>query len=323
MLSLITGTPGAGKTLIAVWDIYCAVQAGRLVYARVEGINIPGVQPFPDDGWTSCKDGSLVVIDEAQELWPRDKDRTSALPKTEIEAMERHRHRGMDIICITQHPSLINAHILALVGKHRHLVRVMGTANVRLFTMDQASERLSKSDLRAALVQPWRHPKQVFGMYRSAQLHPPRQPVPKLLVLALLAVVGLSSYAVWGIGNFFGAAGEDQEEPVKKSSGVSSAVPAIAWAEKHTGAVLEEARRGLEAVETVTGCYADRLRCRCVGARAREISEAQCRGLIGSPIRTAASAEAVVAAQERRGTRSDRAATDGLLASLPGVGGSQ
>lgn len=317
MLSLITGTPGAGKTLLAVWDIYSAVQAGRLVYARVEGINIPGVQAFPQDGWTSCKDGALVVIDEAQELWPRDKDRTSALPKTEIEAMERHRHRGFDIIIITQHPSLINAHILALVGKHRHLVRVMGTGNVRLFTMDQASERLAKSDLRAALIQPWRHPKVVFGMYRSAQLHPPRQPIPMVLVVAIVGVVGLASYAVWGVGNFFDTGEEEAEQPVT----ASSSIPAIAWAEKYTASATQAVPVPVsEAVDTITGCYADRLRCRCVGARAAEISDAQCRGLIGSPIRSRASVEAVLAAQERRGTRSDASARNGLLAALPGGG---
>jgi zona occludens toxin (predicted ATPase) len=312
VLKLITGTPGAGKTLLAVWEIWTAVTAGRLVYARVEGINIPGVQPFPESGWTCCADGSLIVIDEAQECWPADKDRVSALPKTEIEAMERSRHRGIDLILITQDPRLINAHILHLVGNHRHLCRVMGTANVRLYTMDSCSERLSKSELRAGLLVPWRHPKSVFSMYKSAQLHPPKQRLPTA-VLAVIGFVPLAlGFGAYGLGNFFGAWDADQVVANGRTEVTQALVARVVpEAEKNLGLVVRLPR------ENITGCYADRLRCRCVGPGGSQVSEAECRGIIGAPIRTAASAEVWAGRAGERGAQR----SSGASSASPGLPG--
>lgn len=301
MPQIITGTPGAGKTLLAVADIYAAVQAGRLVYSNIDGLNIPGVLPLPDTGWTACKDGSLVVIDEAQQIFPHDRNREAKLPETEIHAMELHRHRGIDITLMTQHPQLIHPNIVRLCTKHRHLVRIMGTNNVRMYTMDTPSERLSKADLRAGLIAPWRHPKHVFGLYRSAQLHPPRQPLPRVLLAALLAVPALGAFAAYGIGNFFTPGAEE-----------------VAALHQKTELRVAEIPPPAPHLDQITGCYADRLRCRCMGPGGTQVTEAECRRVVQEPIRTAASREALDAAAARRGTRSERGRVE-VPSIIPGV----
>lgn len=300
MPQIITGTPGAGKTLLAVADIYAAVQAGRLVYSNIDGLNVPGVLPLPDTGWTSCKDGSLVVIDEAQQIFPHDRNRESKLPDSEIHAMELHRHRGIDITLLTQHPQLLHQNIVRLCTKHRHLVRLLGTHNVRLYSMDTPSERLSKSDLRAALVAPWRHPKHVYGLYRSAQLHPPRQPFPRILLGAMLLVPALGAFAFYGVTNFLITDEPQASIPQKTELRVAQIPPPPSY------------------LDQITGCYADRLRCRCMGPGGSQVTEAECRRVVQEPIRTAAAREALEAASERRGTRSERGRVE-VPSIIPGI----
>ena len=51
MMRLITGTPGAGKSLFAVSEIVKAVKDGRTVYTNIEGMDLEGVFPLDDKDW--------------------------------------------------------------------------------------------------------------------------------------------------------------------------------------------------------------------------------------------------------------------------------
>ncbi|WP_421885323.1 zonular occludens toxin domain-containing protein [Methylibium sp.] len=64
-----------------------------------------------------------------------------------LQAMEIHRHYGVDFIIITQHPQLIDTTVRALVGLHRHVRSVMGSAVCMVYTWDHASnpERFTNS----------------------------------------------------------------------------------------------------------------------------------------------------------------------------------
>ncbi|EQD37260.1 Zonular occludens toxin, partial [mine drainage metagenome] len=42
-----------------------ALDAGRPCYSDIEGLNMPGVLPAPDD-WRTTPEGSFIVYDEAQ-----------------------------------------------------------------------------------------------------------------------------------------------------------------------------------------------------------------------------------------------------------------
>ena len=79
MITLITGTPGAGKTLYAVslLDKYAKEnikllqngQEPRPLYADIDGLDMEGVEMPPDD-WRDTPEGSVIFYDEIQEVPP-------------------------------------------------------------------------------------------------------------------------------------------------------------------------------------------------------------------------------------------------------------
>src|SRR5690606_249261 len=139
MLYLVTGQPGNGKTLRAMalmLEEYernqKAVKEGkeqpRRFFSNIAGSYLgdkltpnpdafPWVEPMPDhNDWTRLPDGSFVVYDEAHAdgatsgleryglLFPATgKPGESHDPR--VRAMSTHRHRGFDIVLITQYPS--------------------------------------------------------------------------------------------------------------------------------------------------------------------------------------------------------------------------
>ena len=136
MLTLITGVPGAGKSLRAVALVQDALKAGRAVYSDIDGHNAPGVQAAPDD-WRDTPEGSLVVYDEAQRKFPST-GKPGVAEDERIRALETHRHTGHDIVFITQSPALIHHHIRKLVGRHIHVHRAAGLKRATLYTWDFA-----------------------------------------------------------------------------------------------------------------------------------------------------------------------------------------
>lgn len=67
-LKLITAPPGTGKTLLLIKMIFEYLKEGRRVYSNIDQLKIEEVLPFPHNGdWRDFPDGSVVIIDEAQE----------------------------------------------------------------------------------------------------------------------------------------------------------------------------------------------------------------------------------------------------------------
>lgn len=138
MITLITGLPGAGKSLRMVQMIRDALKEGRNVY--VDGID--GLQPF---GWEPCElndwenlpDGSLVVADEAQKTWGT---RRAGDAPPSIRALSEHRHRGFDFVIGTQHPTMIDKYVRTLVGRHDHLLRQFGAPISRIVTWSECQD---------------------------------------------------------------------------------------------------------------------------------------------------------------------------------------
>jgi zona occludens toxin len=214
MLELITGTPGAGKSALAVTEV-CKAVPGSFIEAtdRVtsHGItydkgdkvprhlytNIPHLllehTLIDADGFRTwhkwAEPGDVIVFDEAQEVW-----RPRALGKDvpeEIAALETHRHRGVDIVVITQHPMLIDANVRRLVNRHRH-VRLLPASQRLLYEWDHQGTPGSYKTCTAK--RPWRPSKKDLALYRSAQLHTKstvRMPKALLAVMALAIAGGM------------------------------------------------------------------------------------------------------------------------------------
>lgn len=186
MLKLITGLPGSFKTANSLDDFLNneAYKFRPKFCTHIEGLDYEKHDITKIDDltqWATFPDGSVVLVDEAQQfLRPRKKE--ASLPEW-VSAFETHRHRGMDFIATTQHPMLLDVHFRRLVGEHIDLKRVSGFKRVahRLFQrcMDDPNDfhALKEAQTSIKKVNP-----RVFSEYTSTQLDTHKFKIPTKLL---------------------------------------------------------------------------------------------------------------------------------------------
>lgn len=222
MIILITAVPGSGKTLFSVELIKKYLSEGRTVYSNIDGLSIPSVQVAPDD-WRKCPDGSVVVYDECQQMFPPDSSGRSS--NQVISDLETHRHRGFDLVLITQHPKLLHSHVRRLVGRHFHLFRMYGSETAKVFRRDGHIDVDKPSSLHAQDSYLWSFPKELYGLYNSATVHTHKRHLPKWMIrgfiftLLILVVSCVLFYLSFG---FFSGKASASEVDQKNKSDVSS-----------------------------------------------------------------------------------------------------
>lgn len=206
MIILITGTPGSGKTAHAV-DLLLDMKGDRPIFADgVTDLVIPHEPCPPVPEWTyeaedtSSASGkkisftfppkSIVVIDECQRVF-RPRSAGSKVPP-EVAAFETHRHLGIDFILITQHPSLLDANIKRLVGKHIH-VRVTALGRYK-YEWAEIGDPDSKASREIAQRNRYNLPKRAFSQYKSAELHTKHKfKIPTAVYVLAACVVSLGA----------------------------------------------------------------------------------------------------------------------------------
>lgn len=238
MIYLITGTPGGGKSLRAVWYAEKFLSEGRAVFGNINGYGrqspIPGMSPLIKEAsgrwsggvggdWRETPDGSVVIYDEAQRDFPQRANSAPVPPL--IRAMETHRHTGHDILIVTQHPNQVDHWMRRLVGKHDHLRRLGGMGRVALVSADSVMELPQGVDSSAGEKSFWKYPKSLYSAYESATYHTVKhrlpQPVIFMIVLVLLAVIG----GVWATYRF-SSSGFSSSSTASSSSSSPSLVSA-------------------------------------------------------------------------------------------------
>lgn len=221
MQTLITGSPGAGKTLYAIaklirpmlgqsvkvtLDDGTVKEYPRKVYTNIKGLLLEHdlVEAGPiwegnekagwkqgeghRQGWHNWHEwappGAILVVDEFQRIWPVRPNGAPVPP--DVSAMDTHRHMGVDFILITQKFSF-DRHIEGLIGRHLHVRRVANMHAALVYEWDHCSRSLLYRNSMAKT--PWRFDKSVFKLYHSADAHTsqPRK-VPPLLWVVLAAV---------------------------------------------------------------------------------------------------------------------------------------
>ena len=217
MITVITGTPGAGKTLYAITKLIqplvgtsvphegedgVTTMHPRTVYTNINGLLLDhelidgGDNQGLRDWWTWAKPGSVIVFDEVQRIW-QPRANGSKVPE-DIQMLETHRHLGVDFILITQNVMLLDRNIQALGGRHLHVRRIANAALAIVYEWDHVSRQLlyAKSLTKTA----WRYDKKIFKLYKSAEVHT-KQPrsLPgviwfMLLGLAAAAWLGPAAY---------------------------------------------------------------------------------------------------------------------------------
>ena len=115
MISLITGLPGSGKTNLLVHELMTRddLKNRPLFVDGIPELKIPTMEiPEGEDMTTWHKwapTGAILVIDEAQRIF-RPRPAGAKVPDY-IQELETHRHKGIDIFVITQHPRLIDVNL--------------------------------------------------------------------------------------------------------------------------------------------------------------------------------------------------------------------
>ena len=269
MIYLITGTPGAGKSLYAVSTLTRELLSRRLVRNGVEvkrrlcvdgvdNLAIPHELLAPgkpsDDGSLSkgegngvwnwfewCNPGDVIFIDEVQR-WFRPRGMGTKVPP-EIKHLETHRHMGVDFVLVTQNPMLVDQNIRRLVYRHQHIRRLFGLQRAVIYEWDGCAENVKST--KAAKMSQWGYPRSAYKLYHSSDLHTkPKVSPPIWAFLPILALVGLVLVGPTAFGALRGAMSgkgvashspvASAVEPVSHSSaaGPSPVAPSLPQADK-------------------------------------------------------------------------------------------
>ena len=213
MLYLYTGLPGHGKTLNAIHDILTEdVFKGRDVYYY----GIPELtldwQPIEDPKlWYQLPEGSVIVIDEAQRVFPvRSASSGKSVPQQCTE-FETHRHKAYDVMLITQDARLLDHHVRRLVGCYRHVRRPVGMQRCIIQEWERVVDPNEYHQKQEAIRTTQRaYPKEIYGKYRSATMHTVKRKLPKKLLIFPVALVGLVLCCWVLFGALFDQAGVEE-----------------------------------------------------------------------------------------------------------------
>jgi zona occludens toxin len=202
MISLLTGLPGNGKTLFALWYIKQKAEKEQreVYYHNIKDLTLPW-SVFEAKEWKSLPAGSIVVIDEAQDIFPK-MPNGAKLPEFYTD-LAKHRHSGFDIYLITQHPSLLDNFVRQLVGQHFHTIRKFGMQRSTVYEWRACQPApQNPSSHKNAISMKWAYPKEVFTYYKSAEVHTVVRSIPPKLVAAVILVFALLGFGYWSMSSF-------------------------------------------------------------------------------------------------------------------------
>jgi zona occludens toxin len=208
MLTLITGQPGHGKTLYTLAHVEeLRKKSGRTVfYDGIPDLTLPW-EKLPDPKlWYELPDGSIIVIDEAYRIFPK-RGAGAAVPK-HVELVATHRHKGFDLFLVTQHAhNQIDHFVRGLVGTHFHVRRIFGQSKARLTKWERCANPDISFDHKDAIKSWFQYPKEVFGWYKSAEIHTHKASVPWKMVAGIVAlVIALPTFFYLGFASLTGNA---------------------------------------------------------------------------------------------------------------------
>ena len=312
MLSLKTGVPGSGKTLSAVKELYDALRKSpdRVVFVHgVKDLVLPhrklpvrvlqGGQKIErrevvladgtvdllsvvveeeDPGsvyevdWSQVPDGALILIDEAQRVFPM-RGAGQKVP-AHVSFLNTHRHRGIDIWVITQHPKLIDNAVRRLVGKHQHYRRMFGGQRAVVYEWDQCSDGLQFS---SATKGAFLYPKSVYALYKSAEVHNKQKfSYPVWLAIPLIAIPAGIFFVPKAIEVLHGTSNGKPLTPGQtagpKSGSAGASAPGLAVADSsHVAKPQATRREGWIDAPDIQGCMAVGDKCSCIGKEGRPV----------------------------------------------------
>lgn len=225
MITLLTGLPGNGKTLFALWHVkkYSEAENRKVYYSGISNLQLPWELVEPEK-WHDLPPGSIIVIDEAQTVFPK-KPNGASLPDF-YSKLAVHRHKGFDIFLITQHPSLVDNFVRQLCGRHYHTIRKFGMSRSTIYEWSAVNAApQSATSHKNAITLKWAYPTEVYGYYKSAEVHTVKRSIPAKLILAILFVIGVACFGYYMLMTYQDRALKKQAETVASSSSSSPVLP--------------------------------------------------------------------------------------------------
>lgn len=323
MITIITGTPGAGKTLYTISKLLLGLvgtkitqevdgetrEFPRTIYTNIRGLMID--HEFIDGSnsgglrnWHEwAKPGAIIVFDEIQKVWtPRANG--SAVPP-DIQALETHRHMGVDFILITQGLMLTERNLAMLCNRHLHVRRVGNMPFAVVYEWDHASRTLMYA--KAVNKKPWRYDKKVFKLYKSADLHTKqKRSIPGLVWFILLGFIAMAilgptvaqrMHARMNPEQAAAQAKADAKPAAQAAAGPVAAAPSqtktiddrVDWvprvSSKPESAPVYDDLRKVAAMPVVSGAICNSKGCRCVTQQGTSagLSDAECKAWLDNP----------------------------------------
>lgn len=290
MLTVITGLPGSGKTAGVVerflmplaakdWQEEAITPGGekvtvkRRLFTNINGLLLEHEKIDAEDllKWPEwVKPGDLIVFDEVQKPWPLT-GANKEQPKC-ITELETHRHYGIDMILMTQHPMLINAAIVRLAGQHLHIRKLGNSRFATIYEWDGVSRTLLYKNAFAK--KPWRRSKEAEKVYRSSSLHTKqKRAIPTVLFVILVCLIAFP-VMVWKFGDnfkdryFSGKPLIPTAQPVDAAP-KAGAVASVGGTQSVAGASGGPPAKapGAPSEPVFAGCAAIRDRCECLDTR--------------------------------------------------------
>lgn len=286
MITLITGVPGSGKTLYTVSEIVKKFigttvveiddDENEIIHPRTIFTNINGLRleheliDGRDDGglgnWQQwVQPGAQIVFDEVQKVWPI-RANGSKVPDC-IQALDTHRHMGVDFVLMTQTINNMDRHLQGLIGRHLHIRRVGNLPLAIIYEWDHCSRSLMYSKAFSKRV--WWYNTKDYRLYKSAKVHTKvARKSPTILWLFLASLLGLAFAAPAAWGKFMGIFFPEEKQqvaqaapakPVSAPTATKAAVPLSAPppASAPAASVQEPPK------PVLSGCIASAARCLC------------------------------------------------------------
>jgi len=196
MIVVTTGVPGAGKTLWALtWVKAKAEKENRPVfYSGIADLKLPWTE-IEAEKWADCPPNAIIVIDECQRVF-RPRMHGAKVPEF-VEQLETHRHKGVDLVLITQHPMLVDSNVRRLCGLHFHVMRKWGTKSATVHEWGTIKDNCDKSR-DDSVRHEFRYPTANFALYKSAEVHTHKARIPYHFFLIALVPVAVG-YAAWRV----------------------------------------------------------------------------------------------------------------------------
>jgi zona occludens toxin len=205
MITLLTGAPGNGKSLFLIHMVreWAKKENRPVFYAGITltetGKQELGWTEIEATKWNECPPGAIIVTDECQTIY-RNRSINAQAPKY-VTDLETHRHLGIDLVYVTQHPMLIDPALRRLTGKHMHCIRMWGMQKSVIHEWSQVRENCDKPAARKdSIKHQFVFDKSIYGLYKSAELHTMKRNIPmrvKMIPVLCLLLAGLV-YLIYG-----------------------------------------------------------------------------------------------------------------------------